>query len=857
MAELNATLKGQPEQPYDGSTLPDYLGDMPQLTWDISSIEESAAQSVDKTGSTIPKRARVDSLYHFVKGQKNEGILDYTGLEKHLFAQFEDTDVVAYDVPLPSIPTTGYHAILGFDPTSIDLDAVGRQLPASWANNKDYCMYASGAFQHSVFAGLYHKTLAVHITTDESFLSSWERPPWEDVWENLSDNDGSTYAQFGSISGATPLYIVSPTPIKSFNLNFVPGYENSSGSWSWNIKYWTEIGFYTQTTVTDTTSVSGVTFAQDGSISFERDSSHPEIPGFFFGIYGYVYILFPLGSMSADVRCWNLTYSNDRFWPIENLWNSFPVDIVEAQKYTAADGTYSTYPASTVDISAMVADNDRLHLSMYDIPMAIYIDISGTPNINNALSLSSVKAQFGKSGTSGAVTIPFYDGTNGLTQSGWIYFDEAVIRTMKRTVFLDNKNEMYWIHLVFTGADVSDNVIASITYAPLYNIRDFGVLGQVNASWKGRSLYTYGGSPNIYVSQKESVNILNGADFAILQPGDGRNNRVTCMKNFENEILVWQEELGKEGGCLTLFEGYNPATFGRLVLSTKIGTFSPKTATVVDSSAITVRTDIKNQMVAFFISRYGVFMTTGTTVMRISQDIDNYFDTDFPECIREGYGGRHWIAFDENRQCLRLGLVSGKNAEECNVFPVYYLQDGTWGFDVYASGRQPSCIINADGSMDPDTDFGHWNIDEKKTDKYPVLQYAGSIYHACLYRMNIGSTDYGLGIDGRIRIELNGDGFLLNLREVFLRARAQSSGLLDKKIYENGVLVEEESGEIDLLPEAAGEESRRHWILQRNYITPGISILLEQTDVDVEPGDDGSTFYLYDMTTYAEFDMHK
>ena len=42
------------------------------------------------------------------------------------------------------------------------------------------------------------------------------------------------------------------------------------------------------------------------------------------------------------------------------------------------------------------------------------------------------------------------------------------------------------------------------------------------------------------------------------------------------------EEKGKDGGCLTLLEGYDPQTYGKLLLSTKLGTSSTKSAVVVD-----------------------------------------------------------------------------------------------------------------------------------------------------------------------------------------------------------------------------------------------------------------------------------
>jgi len=86
------------------------------------------------------------------------------------------------------------------------------------------------------------------------------------------------------------------------------------------------------------------------------------------------------------------------------------------------------------------------------------------------------------------------------------------------------------------------------------------------------------------------------------------------MRKFHNELMVWQEEKGVEGGCITLFQGYDPAHFGKLLLSSKVGAMNAKCAVVVDGVMTATATDEKIKTIAFCLSRYGVCATDGTVV---------------------------------------------------------------------------------------------------------------------------------------------------------------------------------------------------------------------------------------------------
>jgi hypothetical protein len=118
-------------------------------------------------------------------------------------------------------------------------------------------------------------------------------------------------------------------------------------------------------------------------------------------------------------------------------------------------------------------------------------------------------------------------------------------------------------------------------------------------------MYVFDKIPNwIVVSAKNQPMVLNGDDSTILEAGDGRSNKIVCMKKFHNEFMCWQEEKGVEGGCLTLFEGYSPLTFGKLVLSSSVGTFNAHSAVVVDGVLTSTRTDEIIKPWPFLVSRW-------------------------------------------------------------------------------------------------------------------------------------------------------------------------------------------------------------------------------------------------------------
>ena len=379
-------------------------------------------------------------------------------------------------------------------------------------------------------------------------------------------------------------------------------------------------------------------------------------------------------------------------------------------------------------------------------------------------------------GSAFTATTGLSDGTSGIIKSGFVTFNRASI-SPEKSQFNNSPIESYWGYFT-VDQPLTNTVNISIEVIPYFSISDFG-LGNCNSAWKGRMCYTFNKFGNdVYISALDSPMTLNGKDFDIIPIGDGRFNDVKCMLPFYNELIVWQEEIGILGGTTTLIQGYSPATYGTLKLSDSIGIMNSKCATIVDGVMTAALTGgpiaavgsqtIRPATEAYWLSRFGVFAYNSTSVYPISEDISNYFDPDKSECIRKGYEDKMWLAYDRNRNVLRLGLVSGSSAVEPNIFPVYDLQDKMWSFDVL--GQPLTCLIN--------TEAGSGNV--------TVLQVGGGASDGFVYQCNTTADDVSTPVDFIVQKEFDGSGHKIQIDKLLLRCKSQSAGNVSVSLYGRG-----------------------------------------------------------------------
>lgn len=514
------------------------------------------------------------------------------------------------------------------------------------------------------------------------------------------------------------------------------------------------------TSMTDNTKTGGdTTLGKTGTMVWTLPTD--EMSCYMYGVSGFWYQLrLTVSALDAEVEVSAVTYATD-FQDLRNIWDGVPVDAGEVQVEGTAE--YARYAAGSVNLSELAAGK-KTYVASADPLEGIYIDPGDTPNTNATMEIDTIKYWDGDSFES-VVTVT--DGTNGLVNPGWLTFKR---KTAYKRQFGTSTFYAYWYEIVWKTAAISSSVVVYIRTMPYFNIDEFGPAGMTNAIWKGRAIYSFNLYPEyLYISRVGKPMVLNGQDFKVKEAGDGRSNKIVAMRKFYNELMVWQEEKGVEGGCLTLFVGSSPTTLGKLLLSTTLGTFSNKSVVIVDGVATTREVDEKPKTLAFYISSRGVCMSAGQEPTIMSDDIQNYFDPQQSECIRTGYEKEHWIGYDSAENVLRLGLVSGGSATVPNVFPIYDLVDKVWYFD--DPKQELSCMTEVQaGSGD-----------------VSVIQVGGGVDDGTVYQLNYGTNDVTTEIDAYIRMELDAQGYELFLSEILMRMKVQDAGNVIITPYLNDV----------------------------------------------------------------------
>jgi len=731
------------------------------------------------------------TLYQFRKSRIDE---------KHFYSQFSDGDVLEAANAPPTVAATVFGTATVHDGTT----KAGGMKPASWANLDDVLLYSNGVDQHQVCAGDTN-----YIAKVVKFDGSAAPPitPEDGTDYSTEATDGLTTTavildSLNTIANFECLYICTPIPANK--LTITVGKANGTAAVG-TLKYHKSDATWADTGETDGTIDTGKTIGQTGSMAWTHPSD--EVPHFMYGMSGFWYQWETDTQLDAEVEITKITYGSD-FQDLRNVWDGAIPAAIEVQ-VGSTDGFYETYGGTSVNLSEL-GSAKKIYIASADPLQGIYVDIGATVDTNGTL-MTSVKYWSGAAyATVGTIT----DGTNGLGNSGWIPFPRQA--SVQPTQFGTNKNYAYWYELTSPAQTMPANMVIGIYTMPYFDIEEFGK-GEANCAWKHRGCYSFTlFGEYVYVSASYLPLALNGDDFGILLAGDGRSNKVVAMRKFHNELMVWQEEKGTEGGCITLFQGYDPAHFGKLLLSSKVGAMNAKCAVVVDGVLTATATDERIKTLAFSLSRSGVCATDGTSVSVISDDIQNYFDPTKAECIRRGYENEMWLEHDSAHNVLRIGLVSGASATVPNIFPVFDLTDKTWSFDKLA--QELSCMIEVESSA-------AFTIDSIAYDP-AVIQVGGGVDDGLVYQLNVGKNDVTTAIDGHLTMELNAGGEFIQLNEVMLRAAAVATSAGDITATFTRNTISAGAKTLSMSPAIATQTIRRHRF-PLNICDQNISIKLQ------------------------------
>jgi hypothetical protein len=702
---------------------------------------------------------KVMSLYGFSKGMQSE---------IKTFAQMSDGDVLLATANPPAV-TTG-----AFGSTVHTSESPSTMYPASWATLDDMLYYTDGTGHPYVYPGDESRVRSFIVYKSDAAIPVIPTSGIDYTFD-VSDQYEATVAvldSLGTLAQYDAVFIRTLTPANTFIFT-MSGAEVNSNAAVAQMHYWNGGWAACTTGWDDTTAAAGATLSKDGIMTYTMPTDVS--PHYMFGETGYwVRLSLASGSLSASVDVEKVTYEST-WTAIQNVWDGATTSAIEAFVYIASSTTYEFYSGSSIDLPAH-AIADKIYFNSYQPIIAFYVSVGSTPNEN----ASTMSLKYSTGVVASATTFTAVSGLSDgsavgsitMAKDGWVTFNHP--SDEQPGLFQSSNYVSYWYELSYSASLAVDMVI-SIETMPYLDLEDFGLCYALS-TFKKRMAYSFENLPGyIAISGTDRPSSLNGSDFFIQDIGDGRSNKAVCLKRFYNELLVWQEEKGTEGGCLTLIEGYSAQTFGKRIISTLHGTFSAKSAIVCEDIptsgklAMTekgvVSTDTKIHG-AFFLSRDGIFMTDGKSDDMVSGPIQDYFDPKKPECIRLGYEKDHWISWDSTYQIVRVGLVSGQSATAPNVFLIYDIRSRSWSHDVLGQELSSHCEVEAASGF------------------FPLLQIGGGTNDGTVYLLNQTNLDVSVPIIAFVVMEFDGNGHILHLEEIVIRA----SGACQLLTYADGTL---------------------------------------------------------------------
>jgi len=754
---------------------------------------------------TADSTNQVITLYQFRKGKVDE---------KALFAQMGDNDILLADTAPPGIDSGAFGDTSPFDGTA-------SPDPACWSNVADVMIFSDGVDQHQIYGGE-----SSYVTKFIVFKGAADPKSVPELGIDYSDEvtDGKTTTvavldSLGNWAAWDCVYICTPVPADAIALTVLYGNSNAA---TLSLYYWANDNDWSDASATGTITETPC-LAATGTIAWSSPSAAggagDEVPTMMFGVHGYWYQIRVSAALDGQVEINSATFQSP-WCDLTNVWDNVPVDAIECMVETGVDsGKWENYGSTAVDIDELASGADIM-CAFTDPVEGIYIDVGSVPHTGTAITFTI--NYFTGSGFSTVGTV--VDSTDGLYHSGWLRFPQAAA---KPHMFQGTNYYAYWYQITTGAAAATADMNIGIQGMPYYNVDDFGVAGQANCCWREHACYTFTSYPEyVYLAMANQPLILNGSEFGILEAGDGRSNKVLSMQPFFNNMLVWQEEKGIEGGCTTIFQGYDPTTYGKLILSTRVGIVNSKASAVVGGVQTSAQSqekfssaeDAAKGTFAFWISRYGVCCTDGRTIWVISDDIQNYFDLTQTECIRRGCEDQHWAEFDSTFNVLRLGLVSGepvmtstatstsslKLVDTAGAFttrksvtghPITYTI--AVGDTVYNTTDSTTALITAIDSatqLTLDTDImasgEAYQILSKFPNLYPVFDLTDKVWYfdvlqqslSCLKEIEAGSgqlpiTQIGGGVaDGQVYITNSGTNDVSTLISSYIDVTINSEG---------------------------------------------------------------------------------
>lgn len=686
------------------------------------------------------------SLYGFSKSELTE---------RHLFAQYSDGSVDEGTDNPPAV-TTG-------DFGSSVLSARSNPWPASWAKFRDMLIYTDGAGVGQIYTGqdmkpilfnVYKGTGAIPLIPEEG----------ADYTQEVIDGLTSTYADASDLDDLTAnhcMFVMFDAPVNKLSLA-MSAYNGQEAGVA-DVKYWNGATLVSVSGLNDGTDTTYV-LDTDGDINWTKDPTG-EVPTYAFGRSGFLYQWsIDNGPLDNSVNITTITGEyTEGFQDIQNIWDGIMPEATMALVEDSSASTFSTYSSQIIECGDLVGggSHDYIYISSPDPLFGIYLDIGRTPNITASTTIDEVATWTGAAFTN----LSSISTNDGGASTGFITW--ARNTDIRKLNFNGTVQHAYWYRLRFDKT-LSSNLVWSVLTLPYFDINNIYPTQQAVCAWDNRLWYSFKDNM-LYGTDLRKPMTLNGDNLVLVEAAKHSKNKAICMRRFYQFMLVWGEEKGEEGGYFSIIQpGTSADKYDSQIISERIGIMNNKCAvTLEDSNMGDLNTERPIMKGVYFLSRNGVYKSDGSFLKNISGAIGNYFDPTRAECIRRGYEKEHFLSWDSTYGVIRLGLVSGGSATVPNKHFIFDTTSDTWHEDLL--GQPLSSISEVDGA----------------SGDIPVLQYGGG-QDGYVYRLNTTNDDVSTVIDKSLKIELDGEGYLLHLKAMVFVFKSQVAGDIIVDVYREG-----------------------------------------------------------------------
>lgn len=503
-----------------------------------------------------------------------------------------------------------------------------------------------------------------------------------------------------AVFNRTHMYVGSLRPLKGIKVSIKIANTATTtliGAY-WN-GAWTVVS-----SISDGTSVSSVTLAQTGSITFEEQSDAK--PTFLFDRYLYWYRFYDGvtgtidtnmsisyvtqdAAMQGIVDLWDgsLRTCIKAIWfddsPTPKTYTDYTANIIEEDYQSANDYTF-------VDLSGF-ATADKLYLGFSERQASLLVTMGDSGN--TAASVLVVKYWHGSGFTT---TSGLNDGTSpsgsdsAFSQSGVISWTPPNERSEFRTDINNNGVNLYYYEITVTTAVITGTVpvdyIAGITAQKLIGSYQFPLTAN-NRLWLCSE--TDGKKNKAICSAFNASSVWNGDDTTEYEFGD--DSKLTAGGHLYAPIgsSLYNMTIFMKAHEIWLLVGNSPEDWTFYRASANIGCVAPLTMKPAH-----IVTEEGSKQVYFFQGSDGIYLFDGRSPMAIHGDIEDIFDKRSSTVISSSWISKSVGEFDEYNQ--EYHFFYSDDGSSLNKEVVYSLKRQGWYYVSRGTGLELQCAFNVE-----------------------------------------------------------------------------------------------------------------------------------------------------------------